>query len=94
MHCGVCICCDCYEVGSEVIGALGLPANSVGKAQADLPGVLADQASRLGVKQISTSTWCSAHHRTRFFSHRASRGADGRMVAYLGLLPDGKAVGR
>ena len=87
MHCGVCICQDCYEVGSEVIDALGLVANSAGKAQADLAGVLTEQARKLGVGQISASTWCSAHDRSRFFSHRASRGRDGRMVAYLGIIP-------
>jgi YfiH family protein len=94
MHCGVCICRDCYEVGSEVVQALALTPNAEGKAQADLPGALAEQARKLGVKQISTSTWCSAHDRSRFFSHRASRGVDGRMVAYLGILPDGRTAGR
>ena len=87
MHCGVCICRDCYEVGSEVIQALGLAANASGKAQADLSGILTEQARTLGVREISTSTWCSAHDRSRFFSHRASQGRDGRMVAYLGIIP-------
>ena len=41
-------------------------------------------ASDLGLRRISTSQWCSAHDRPAFYSHRASRGADGRMVAYLG----------
>ena len=89
MHCGVCICRDCYEVGSEVVQALGLDAAPSGKAQADLPGVLADQARTLGIGDVSISAWCSAHDRSHFFSHRASNGADGRMVAYLGILPDG-----
>jgi YfiH family protein len=92
MHCGVCICKSCYEVGSEVIEALGLEASPEGKAQADLPGVLAQQAGRLGIGEVSTSGWCSAHDRSRFFSHRASRGADGRMVAYLGILPGARAA--
>jgi YfiH family protein len=87
MHCGVCICGRCYEVGSEVIGALALESDGAGKAQADLRGLLAEQARRLGIGQVSSSAWCSAHDRTRFFSHRASKGADGRMVAYLGLQP-------
>lgn len=87
MHCGVCICQACYEVGSEVIAALGLAANEAGKAQADLSVALMDQASRLGLRQVTRSDWCSAHDRNRFFSHRASKGADGRMVAYLGILP-------
>jgi copper oxidase (laccase) domain-containing protein len=44
-----------------------------------------DQAEALGLETVTTSSWCSAHDRTDFFSHRASRGADGRMVAYLGV---------
>jgi YfiH family protein len=87
MHCGVCICRDCYEVSSEVIGALGLTAQANGKAQADLPGILAAQALKLGVGEVTVSNWCSAHDRSRFFSHRASGGKDGRMVAYLGIIP-------
>jgi copper oxidase (laccase) domain-containing protein len=51
----------------------------------DLRGVLAEQARDLGVEQVTISPWCSAHDRERFFSHRASRGGEGRMVAYLGL---------
>ena len=86
MHCGVSICQKCYEVGSEVIEALALPSNSEGKAQADLPAVLGEQAGRLGITEVSSSELCSAHDRDRFFSHRASKGADGRMVAYLGLI--------
>ena len=65
--------------------ALGLGADGGGKAQADLRAILVEQAGRLGLREVSVSTWCSAHDRDRFFSHRASRGADGRMVAYLGL---------
>ena len=30
--------------------------------------------------------WCTVHDHERFFSHRASGGAPGRMVAYLGFL--------
>ena len=87
MHCGVSICHKCYEVGSEVIEALGLHSNSQGKAQADLPALLAEQARALGINEVSSSELCSAHDRDRFFSHRASKGTDGRMVAYLGLIP-------
>jgi YfiH family protein len=87
MHCGVCICETCYEVGSEVIEALGLGAIGEGRAQANLPAALLAQAGALGIREITYSAWCSAHDRTRFFSHRASRGGDGRMVAYLGIQP-------
>jgi YfiH family protein len=80
MHCGVGICGECYEVGSEVADRFGLP----GQSHIDLRDVLAQQARALGVRDVSLSPWCSAEDRDRFFSHRASRGRDGRMVAYLG----------
>lgn len=91
MHCGVGICGKCYEVGSEVPLACGLPAEGSGPWHVDLRQVLADQARALGIGTVSTSTWCSAHHRNHFYSHRASGGRDGRMVAYLGI-PDPHAA--
>jgi hypothetical protein len=88
MHCGVAICGRCYEVGSEVFQALGLPPpDSGGRGLLDLRDVLGRQGRALGLSRISTSDRCSAHDSANFFSHRASRGADGRMVAYLGMLP-------
>ena len=85
MHCGVGICGSCYEVGSEVAQRFGLAgAPSGGSIPLDLRAILVQQARDLGVEQITVSAWCSAHDRDRFFSHRASGGRDGRMVAYLG----------
>jgi len=80
MHCGVGICGKCYEVGSEVAVQFGLS----GTVLLDLRAILTQQARQLGVETITVSPWCSAEERDRFFSHRASRGRDGRMVAYLG----------
>lgn len=88
MHCGVGICGQCYEVGSEVMQGCGAPAAGPGPWRLDLRDSLAEQAGRLGVIRVSRSTWCSAHHRDRFYSHRASAGRDGRMVAYLGMQPE------
>jgi copper oxidase (laccase) domain-containing protein len=34
---------------------------------------------------VTVSGWCSAHDRPSFYSHRASGGTDGRMVAYVGM---------
>jgi YfiH family protein len=85
MHCGVGICDHCYEVGHEVMDALGIAHDGAGPWRADLRQVLVDQARKLGLTAISTSPWCSGHDRSSFFSHRASGGKDGRMVAYLGL---------
>ena len=80
MHCGIGICGSCYEVGSEVAVRFGMS----GTVKLDLRDVLARQARDLGIADITVSPWCSAEGRERFFSHRGSRGRDGRMVAYLG----------
>ena len=87
MHCGVGICGMCYEVGSEVMAGCGLPADGPGPWHLDLRAHLLDRGRRLGLAAMTTSSWCSAHHRDRFYSHRASGGADGRMVSYLGIVP-------
>jgi len=86
MHCGVGICGDCYEVGSEVVTGCGARADGAGPWHIDLRERLMAQASELGMSSITTSSWCSAHDRRAFYSHRASRGSDGRMVAYVGRL--------
>lgn len=80
MHCGVGICGECYEVGPEVASRFGLS----GTVSLDLRAALVQQARGIGIEEISVSPWCSAEGRERFFSHRASGGRDGRMVAYLG----------
>ncbi|HKW41398.1 MAG TPA: polyphenol oxidase family protein [Gemmatimonadales bacterium] len=84
MHCGVGICGACYEVGSEVMTQFtGRPEPGPGRL--DLRAVLARQGQALGIGEITVSPWCSAHDRAQFFSHRASGGRDGRMIAYAGL---------
>jgi YfiH family protein len=85
MHCGIGICGECYEVGAEVMEGCGLRADGAGPWHVDLRAVLAEQGRTLGLGSISTSQWCSGHDRSEFFSHRASGGRDGRMVAYLGM---------
>ena len=87
IHCGIGICGSCYEVGSEVMSGCGAPAEEPGPWHLDLRATLVEQARAAGVNRVTTSSWCSAHHRPKFYSHRASQGADGRMVAYLGRLP-------
>lgn len=86
VHCGIGICGLCYEVRSEVFHACGLSAPEGGKGRLDLREVLSGQAVNMGVEKVSTSQFCSKHDGGLFFSHRGSGGADGRMVAYLGLL--------
>ena len=85
MHCGVGICGACYEVGSEVMDGCGAPATGPGPWYLDLRERLVGQARELGLVHVSASGWCTAHDRTSFFSHRSSRGSDGRMVAYIGM---------
>ena len=85
MHCGVGICGPCYEVGQEVMAGCGEPVEGPGPWHLDLRAHLAAGAQGLGVGSVSRSSWCSAHDRTSFYSHRASRGTDGRMVAYIGM---------
>jgi YfiH family protein len=84
MHCGVGICGDCYEVGSEVFEAFGLQPPRGGKGQFDVRDQIVRQAGELGIGRVSVSAWCSGHDARLFHSHRRSRGRDGRMVAYLG----------
>jgi YfiH family protein len=88
MHCGVGICGACYEVGSEVLAGCGLPAEGLGPWRLDLRDHLLQRARRIGVGEVTASPWCTAHDRSLFYSHRASGGADGRMVAYLGYPAD------
>ena len=84
VHAGVGICGACYEVGADVAAACGQPATG-SAAHLDLRRVIAAQAIAEGVRRVSVSSGCSAHDRTRFMSHRASGGRDGRMVALLGF---------
>src|SRR5262245_41466094 len=85
MHLGVGICGRCYEVGSEVMRGCGVSLVGSGPWRLDLREQLMEQGTALGIRRISTSAWCSAHDRASFYSHRASKGTDGRMVAYLGV---------
>lgn len=83
IHCGVSICESCYEVDSEVYQAVTGEA-ARGKKHLDLRQALARRLDRAGVRRVTISPWCTAHDTAEFYSHRRSRGADGRMVAYLG----------
>ena len=85
MHCGVGICGPCYEVGSEVFDAFGLPIPTGGKGPLDVRDQLLRQGEELGIGRVTVSSWCTGHDHTLFHSHRRSRGVDGRMVAYLGM---------
>lgn len=87
-HAGVAISGSRYEVGSEVLARVGLEAAGTGPWQLDLRAVLRDQAKALGIGEFTVSSRCTSRERANFFSHRASGGGDGRMVAYLGMRAD------
>ncbi len=90
MHCGVGICGSCYEVGPEVLAGFSVTADSQGPWHLDIRDHLLEQAHQLGLIQTTASPLCSADDRSTFYSHRASRGTDGRMVAYIGLPGRGR----
>lgn len=86
LHLGPAICRECYEVGSEVHLALGLPEPG-GPNPVDLRGHLASRAVAAGVGEarITESAWCTLCGGSPFFSHR--RGDPGRQVGFLGIIP-------
>ncbi len=87
-HFGVAICGNCYEVGPDVAEAVtGQPVPPGPRPHLDLRAVLATQARALGIADISQSPFCTRCQHDRFYSHRASAGARGRNVAFLGVPP-------
>jgi len=93
LHLGPSICGECYEVGSEVHRALGLPMPK-GPKPVDLRGQLASRALGLGVEgdRVTESAWCTLCGGSPFYSHR--RGDSGRQVGFLGIPPaDGPPLG-
>jgi len=86
LHLGPAICGKCYEVGSEVHLALGLPEPGE-PSPVDLRGHLASRAIAAGVGEgrITESAWCTLCEGSPFFSHR--RGDSGRQVGFLGIRP-------
>ena len=82
VHLGPSICGACYEVGPEVLTAvLGRPASA--KALLDVRAVLAQQAERRKVRELSVSSWCTRCNKDHFFSHRA--GDSGRQLGIIAL---------
>jgi hypothetical protein len=80
IHAGPAICGSCYEVGPDVYARL--TGSSIARpAPVDLRLLIAEQARRAGVRQISISSWCTRCHNERFFSHRC--GDVGRHVGAI-----------
>jgi copper oxidase (laccase) domain-containing protein len=63
---------------------VGKPVAGRGPWHLDLRGLLAEQGRALGIGEISLSGHSTGEPGGPFFSHRASGGRDGRMVAWLG----------
>ncbi|MCH7934423.1 MAG: polyphenol oxidase family protein [Gemmatimonadetes bacterium] len=86
VHLGPAICGECYEVGSEVFGALGLEVPP-DPAPVDMRAALARQAKAAGVpsESITVSDVCTLCGGSNLFSHRAGRSE--RQVAVLGIRP-------
>jgi YfiH family protein len=84
VHFGPSICGECYEVGPEVHGLLGLPVPAENKP-VDLRAVLTQQARALRIPEanITTSTFCTRCNDSPFFSHRV--GHTERQAAVIGL---------
>ncbi|MFQ5889258.1 MAG: polyphenol oxidase family protein [Gemmatimonadota bacterium] len=84
LHLGPAICGGCYEVGGEVLAAMGRPG--VERGRVDLRDELTSRALSLGMdgQGISRSPWCTRCESGLFHSHRARGESAGRMAAYLG----------
>ena len=83
MHLGPAICGKCYEVGPEVVAALG--GSGAGPRHVDLRRRIAEAAVAAGVdpRRLTVSNRCTRCEADSFFSYRGGdRG--GRMCAYLG----------
>ena len=84
----------CYEIGPEVLTAIGAacpPGAEIeklvdGRSHLDLPAAVRAQLREAGVKQIEDSGLCTACRVDEFFSHRAEHGHTGRFGIVLGLL--------
>ena len=87
---GACIGPRQFEVGSDVLEALGAaPAHAdparfrpgkPGKWRANLPLLARDRLQAAGVASVSGGAWCTVEAPSRFFSFRRDR-VTGRMVA-------------
>jgi YfiH family protein len=84
LHLGPAICGECYEVGSEVHEAAGLPVPDAPKPL-DLRSLQAIRALAVGIRpgRVTRSAHCTRCLGSPFFSHR--RGDPERQIGYLGI---------
>ena len=89
---GPCIGPQRFEVGAEVVQALGGGPRFAGQGEregrarwlADLPGLAQDRLRRAGVVSVSGGRWCTVEDASRFFSFRRE-GRCGRMAGLVWL---------
>jgi purine-nucleoside/S-methyl-5'-thioadenosine phosphorylase / adenosine deaminase len=80
VHCGPAICGRCYEVSADV--ALQLTRRDPGRSvHVDLRELITQQVRELGVRHVSSSSYCTRCDNDRFFSHRA--GDSGRQLGVI-----------
>jgi polyphenol oxidase len=96
---GPCIGPRAFEVGADVLEAVGHPpagserfvsalrADGSPAWRADLAGLARDRLAGIGVSSISAAGWCTVEDASRFFSFRRDTrmGRSGRMVALVWL---------
>jgi YfiH family protein len=75
------ICQDHFEVGPEVVEAMGADgeAHSDGR-QLDLTGIIETRLNRLGAKRVHVIDRCTYCEPEYFFSHRRDNGVTGRQA--------------
>lgn len=89
---GPCIGPRQFEVGADVVQALGSGPHFVARPRpdgvmrwlADLPGLARERLRAAGLAQIGGGAWCTVEDASRFFSFRRD-GVTGRMAAAVWL---------
>lgn len=89
---GACIGPTAFEVGEDVLDAVGAagrvhcrPTGQLGKWWADLPALARQRLQAAGVLRVSGGQWCTASDASRFFSFRRDR-VTGRHAASIWRL--------
>lgn len=79
----------CYEVGQEVVDAVGYRGNASvqreGKWYLDLPRANLLQLQEMGIADIDVSGICTSCRTDLFFSHRKEMGKTGRQLSFISL---------
>ena len=80
----------CYEVGQEVVDAVGYRGNASvqreGKWYLDLPKANLLQLQEMGITDINVSDICTSCRTNLFFSHRKEMRKTGRQLSFISLI--------